>query len=258
MSSNPKTSALEAPEATTPPRVVSEDGSFNQPLMRVGSTPVYAASATLPEGGAMHWHYELDGKRLGGGGLEVYTAHPEMLPKAAEEGTERMEQLGQKMFDRKQVLMQEMMNPSKRSTRPKAKSASTRGGSTRSRETAAGRTTRTATGGAKRTTRTAAGAAKRTTRAAATGVKRTAGAAAAGAKRTVGAAATGAKRTAGAAASGAKRTTRAATTSRSTATKTRSAATSTARRRATSATSPRSTSRAKSGTSSRSKPANKR
>jgi enterochelin esterase-like enzyme len=64
--------ALEAPGAAAPPRVVSEDGKFVLPLARVGTTDLYAAATTLPDGAAMRWTYEVGEQKLGGGQLEVY------------------------------------------------------------------------------------------------------------------------------------------------------------------------------------------
>ncbi len=69
--------AIEAPAAKAAPEIVSADGAFRQPLVRVGTTDVYAATFPLPEGTGMRWAYEVDGKRLGGGPLEVYTDHPD-------------------------------------------------------------------------------------------------------------------------------------------------------------------------------------
>lgn len=67
--------------ATAPPRVVSDDGKFNHVLTRIGETNVYAAAVTLPWGAAMRWAYEVDGKKMGGGNLEVYTVHPDSVEK---------------------------------------------------------------------------------------------------------------------------------------------------------------------------------
>jgi enterochelin esterase family protein len=70
--------AIEAPEANTAPEIVSADGTFRQPLVRVGTTSVYAATFPFPEGTGMSWAYEVNGKRLGGNRpLEVYTDHPD-------------------------------------------------------------------------------------------------------------------------------------------------------------------------------------
>jgi len=71
--------ALEAPGAKAAPRVVSDDGKFSLPLMRVGKTEVYAAVAMLSWGAAIRWAYQVDDKKLGGGNLEVYTTHPDSV-----------------------------------------------------------------------------------------------------------------------------------------------------------------------------------
>jgi enterochelin esterase family protein len=71
--------ALEVPEAAAAPHVVSADGKFDLPLTRLGSTPVYAAVASLPDKAGFPWKYRVDGKDLGGGPLEVYRIHPDNL-----------------------------------------------------------------------------------------------------------------------------------------------------------------------------------
>jgi enterochelin esterase-like enzyme len=72
--------AIEAPNlpATGPgPRAVADHGMFSLPLMKVGTSGVYAAVANLTHGAAFTWHYEAGGARLGGGQLEVYETHPD-------------------------------------------------------------------------------------------------------------------------------------------------------------------------------------
>ncbi len=64
--------------ATEPPKdvvpaLVSQDGRFRLPLTRIGSTNVYAAQTTLPEGTFLPWHYEIGDTRIGGGDLEAHT-----------------------------------------------------------------------------------------------------------------------------------------------------------------------------------------
>ena len=72
--------AVEAPGAQSAPRVVSSDGVVSIPLIRIGSTDVYAASVTLPDGAAMLWSYQLDGKRLGEERrIEVYSVHADSV-----------------------------------------------------------------------------------------------------------------------------------------------------------------------------------
>ena len=88
----PKFDGLEAawaieltdPDSRAAPDVVSEDGTFRLPLVRVGDTPVYAATLALPEGTGMRWDFEVGGKRLGKKAangrpleFEVYTDHPD-------------------------------------------------------------------------------------------------------------------------------------------------------------------------------------
>jgi enterochelin esterase family protein len=87
--------AIEAPGATTAPRVVSEDGKFTLTLTRIGDTDVYAATTHLPEGSAFRWSYLVDGKAIEFpapknnprqittfASLEVYTDHPDSLERS--------------------------------------------------------------------------------------------------------------------------------------------------------------------------------
>ncbi len=71
--------AIEAANAKSAPRVVSLDGKFTLPLIRVGNSDVYAGVAELKEGQAMRWQFEIGDQKLmaGNGQLEVYTAPPE-------------------------------------------------------------------------------------------------------------------------------------------------------------------------------------
>ena len=71
--------AIEAANAKAAPRVVSLDGKFALPLVRVGNSDVYAGVAELKEGQAMRWQFEIGDQKLmaGNGQLEVYTAPPE-------------------------------------------------------------------------------------------------------------------------------------------------------------------------------------
>lgn len=64
--------ALELPDASAAPRVVSKAGRMNLVLARIGSTPVYAGVATLPDGCGDTWEYQVGDRKLGGGPLEVY------------------------------------------------------------------------------------------------------------------------------------------------------------------------------------------
>ncbi len=79
--------AVELPEHPGPVRVISDDGSFTLPLERIGTSGVWAAATTLPDGRAFRWQYEVGGtrqggrvqgaERHGGGQLEVYLNHPD-------------------------------------------------------------------------------------------------------------------------------------------------------------------------------------
>ncbi len=72
--------ALEAPQLApnVTPRVMADVGSLNVPMVKVGTTGVYAAVANLSHGAAMTWHYEAGpDRRLGGSQLEVYETHPD-------------------------------------------------------------------------------------------------------------------------------------------------------------------------------------
>jgi enterochelin esterase family protein len=60
-----------------PPRVASDNGAFNFPMTRIGTTNVYAVVAALSHGTAFTWHYEAGDRRFGGGQLEVYVTPPE-------------------------------------------------------------------------------------------------------------------------------------------------------------------------------------
>ncbi|MEP6754386.1 MAG: alpha/beta hydrolase-fold protein [Chthonomonadales bacterium] len=57
----------------TSAKVVSDTSRYTLLLKKIGDTNVYAATDTLPEGAGMRWHYDVDGKAMGGGQLEVYT-----------------------------------------------------------------------------------------------------------------------------------------------------------------------------------------
>ena len=67
--------------ATKAPEIVARNGAFRFPLMRLGTSDVYVGSTTLPEGTGLTWKYEVDGKQIGGGQLEVYKPHPDALEK---------------------------------------------------------------------------------------------------------------------------------------------------------------------------------
>ena len=63
------------PNAVT--RVVADVGSLNLPLVKVGTSGVYAGVATLSHGAAVTWHYQAGDRRFGSGQLEVYETHPD-------------------------------------------------------------------------------------------------------------------------------------------------------------------------------------
>ncbi|CCW34095.1 enterochelin esterase-like enzyme [Chthonomonas calidirosea] len=69
--------AIEAPDATMPPKVLSDTGQYTIPLQRIGQTPVYVAVVDLPNGAGMIWTYEVNGRRARSGNLEVYAREPE-------------------------------------------------------------------------------------------------------------------------------------------------------------------------------------
>jgi enterochelin esterase family protein len=73
--------ALELPEpaaANAPaPRVAHDVGNLSTPMVRVGSTNVYALVRTLTSGSAFTWHFEAGGRRFGGSQLEVWETHPD-------------------------------------------------------------------------------------------------------------------------------------------------------------------------------------
>jgi enterochelin esterase family protein len=72
--------AVEAPQLApnVTPRVVADVGALNLPMVKVGTTGIYAAVANLSHGAAMTWHYELGpDRRVGGSQLEVYETHPD-------------------------------------------------------------------------------------------------------------------------------------------------------------------------------------
>jgi enterochelin esterase family protein len=84
--------AIDAPGASEPPKVVSEDGTYTLALARIGDSDVYAAVVTLPDGAAMRWDFSVDGKKLphpvrdprqraAASQLEVYREHPDSKEK---------------------------------------------------------------------------------------------------------------------------------------------------------------------------------
>jgi enterochelin esterase family protein len=73
--------AIEAPGARDG-AVISLDGQQRFRLEPVGETGLLATVVTLADGAAMRWAFDVGGARRGGGQLEVYTVHPESLPRA--------------------------------------------------------------------------------------------------------------------------------------------------------------------------------
>jgi enterochelin esterase family protein len=71
--------ALQAPQLAPNviPRVVSDAVFFSVPMVRVGTSDLYAVVATLAHGTAFTWHYELGSptQRVGGSQLEAYETH---------------------------------------------------------------------------------------------------------------------------------------------------------------------------------------
>jgi enterochelin esterase family protein len=63
------------------PRVVDDSGPFGVAMTRVGTSTIWAGTRSYSSGTAFTWHYEADGRRFGGGALEVYEDAPETHPK---------------------------------------------------------------------------------------------------------------------------------------------------------------------------------
>jgi enterochelin esterase family protein len=81
--------AIEVPDASSAPRIIAEDGGFDIPMDRVGSTNVYVMAVRLPEGTATRWVFQVGSNRIlpgnartrGPGQLEVYSTQPDSLEK---------------------------------------------------------------------------------------------------------------------------------------------------------------------------------
>lgn len=67
--------AIDAPDGSAAPRVVSDDGRFSQPMTRVGKSNLHAAFADLAHGTVMRWSIDAGGRPIGTGGLDVYAKH---------------------------------------------------------------------------------------------------------------------------------------------------------------------------------------
>ena len=96
--------AVEVPQlpANVTPRVVADVGALNLPMVKVGTSGVYAAVANLSHGAAMTWHYEAGpDRRLGGSQLEVYETHPDSRerPDVPKGTVKQMPQWQSKIFD---------------------------------------------------------------------------------------------------------------------------------------------------------------
>jgi enterochelin esterase-like enzyme len=77
--------AVEAAQlaANVTPRVVADVGYLTVPMVKVGTSGVYAAAVNLSHGAALTWHYELGtDRRLGGSQLEAYETHPDSRERA--------------------------------------------------------------------------------------------------------------------------------------------------------------------------------
>lgn len=77
--------AVEAPQlaANVTPRVVADVGYLNVPMVKVGTSGVYAVAVNLAHGSALTWHYELGpDRRLGGSQIEAYETHPDSRERA--------------------------------------------------------------------------------------------------------------------------------------------------------------------------------
>ena len=72
-----QTTVVWALEATAAPTLVAEDGSFQSKLERIGQSDVYAMVKKLPNGDGFHFHFDVDGKSVGKGFIEVYDDPPE-------------------------------------------------------------------------------------------------------------------------------------------------------------------------------------
>ena len=77
--------AVEAPQPAqnVTPRVVADVGYLNVPMVKVGTSGLYAAAVNLSHGAALTWHYELGpDRRLGGSQIETYETHPDSRERA--------------------------------------------------------------------------------------------------------------------------------------------------------------------------------
>ncbi len=78
---NPDVSAIEAPGTQNASMVY-----WRLPLVRLGTSDVWAAAISLPDGTGFRWNYEVDGKAVGGNFLEVYKTPVEATDLGAPKG----------------------------------------------------------------------------------------------------------------------------------------------------------------------------
>ena len=88
---NPKVDQLDAVWAIETPgaksvSVVSDTSDWRLPLQKLGTTDVWTVATLLPEGTGMKWHYDVDGKAIGGNFLEVYSTPVEATEQGAPKG----------------------------------------------------------------------------------------------------------------------------------------------------------------------------
>lgn len=72
-----ETDVVWALESESRPTLVSEDGTIRVDLTRIGSSNVWAATSHLKSGDGFSFHYDVAGKQVGSGFLEVYTTPDE-------------------------------------------------------------------------------------------------------------------------------------------------------------------------------------
>ncbi len=66
--------------------VVSRTSDWKLPLTKLGTSNIWAAAVSLPEGTGFRWNYEVDSKDVGGSFLEVYTTPIEATEQGAPKG----------------------------------------------------------------------------------------------------------------------------------------------------------------------------
>ena len=73
----------------------SIDGFIRQPLAPIGTTGVWASVATLSDGTALRFNYDVDGRRVGSYSVETFQIHPDSVPRP---GVPRGKVIPQKPF----------------------------------------------------------------------------------------------------------------------------------------------------------------